>query len=140
MRIEHDLIIHADIERVWALTVDVESWPSVTPTMTTVERLDHGAFGVGSRARIVQPRQRPRVWTVERLDAPHVFVWSARLGPLTMTGGHELAATPDGTLNRLTLDVTGPGSGLFGRLAGRQLLAAIRTENEGFRRVAEQSG
>ena len=137
MRIEHELTIPAPIEDVWALTIDVESWPSLTPTMTSVERLDHGQFGVGSRARIVQPKQRPRVWTVTRFDAPHRFEWEAKVGPITMTGGHELTAVGEReTRNRLTLDVAGFGSALLGRVAGRQLAAAIATENEGFRTAA----
>lgn len=133
MRIQDEIHIDAPIARVWALTLDVESWPDATPTMTSVERLDEGELRVGSRARIVQPRQRPRVWTVDVLDAPRRFRWSARMGSVTMTGGHELSEVDGGTHNVLTLELTGFGSGLLGRLAGRQLAAALRAENEGFR-------
>lgn len=138
MRIEHELTIPAPIDEVWEMTIDVESWPTMTPTMTSVRRLDDGPFGVGSQARIEQPKQRPRIWTVTRFEAPHRFEWQATLGTVTMTGGHELTSLDDdpagaATRNRLTLDLTGFGSGLLARLAGRQLAAAIATENEGFR-------
>lgn len=137
MRIEHELIIDADIETVWSLTVDVERWPELTPTMTSVERLDPGPFGLGSRARIVQPKQRPRVWTVTRFEAHRCFEWQAKLGTVTMTGGHLLEEVEHGaTRNRLSLELTGVGSRLLGMVAGRQLAAAIATENDGFARAA----
>jgi uncharacterized membrane protein len=136
MLIEDELHIEADIARVWALTVDVESLPAITPTMTSVVRLDEGPFGVGSQARIVQPRQGSRIWTVTRFEAPHEFEWEARLGPLVMTGGHHLTEVEGGTLNRLTIEIGGPASGVVGRLFRKQVAAAIHTENEGFRRAA----
>ena len=137
MTIKDEIPIRAGADVVWSLTEDVEGWPQLTPTMTSVERLDRGPLRVGSQARIVQPRQRPRVWTVTRLEAPRRFEWQAKLGPVTMTGGHLVEATEDGTRNTLTLELSGPGSRLLGLVGGRQLAAAIRTENEGFRRAAE---
>lgn len=133
MQIEYELVIPADVDTVWAMTVDVERWPSLTPTMTSVERLGTEAFGVGSRARIVQPGQRPRVWTVTRFEPGRHFEWSAKMGTVTMIGGHHLEPAEGGTRNRLTLQLTGFGSRLLGAVAGKQLLAAITTENEGFR-------
>lgn len=137
MHLQHELLIDAPVDRVWALTLDVERWPEATPTMTEVTRLDDGAFGVGSQARIKQPAQSARVWTVTRLDEPSHFEWETTLGPLRLRGGHHLTAEGDGCRNLLTLDVEGFGSGLFGLVAGRSLRTAIATENEGFKRVAE---
>ncbi|MCB1003349.1 MAG: SRPBCC family protein [Acidimicrobiales bacterium] len=136
MRFEHDLLIPAPVDVVWGLTVDVESWPAATPTITSVVRLDDGPLGVGSRARLRQPRQPERVWTVTRCEAPRCFEWETTLGPLRLRGGHHLSAEAGGCRNRLTLDVEGWGSGVFGRLLGRSLAGAIATENEGFAAVA----
>ena len=137
MHLRHELLIDAPLTTVWALTLDVERWPEATPTMTEVTRLDDGPFQAGSRARIKQPAQSARVWTVTRLDEPTVFEWETTLGPLRLRGGHHLSAEGDGCRNVLTLDVEGFGSGLFGLVAGRSLRTAIATENEGFKRVAE---
>ena len=44
MRIEHTIEIDAPVKRVWELTLDVESWPQLSPTFTSVERLDAGSI------------------------------------------------------------------------------------------------
>jgi len=137
MKIVDQLLIDAPVERVWALTEDVERWPTLTPTIRSVERLETGPFGLGSTARIVQPRQRPAVWTVTRFDRPTRFEWRTTVFGITMTGGHELEDLGESCRNTLTLDVSGRGSGLFMRLFGRVMRAAIATENRGFKQHAE---
>jgi uncharacterized membrane protein len=47
--------IEAPPELVWAVMRDIESWPTWTPTVTSIRRLDSGRFGVGSRARVRPP-------------------------------------------------------------------------------------
>ena len=135
--VENEILIHAGVDRVWALTIDVERWPELTPTMTEVTRLDDGPFGVGSQARVKQPGQRATVWTVTAFVPGEEFVWSTKVGPITMTGGHHLTDVDGDCRNRLTLELTGFGSGLVERLVGRRILDSITTENEGFRTAAE---
>ncbi len=138
MDITSEIEIDAPVERVWELTLDLESWPDMTPTMTSVERLDDGPVRVGSRARVVQPRQRPTVWTVTHLDPNERFVWTTKLATLTMTASHELVALGDGRCrNTLRVDLSGVGSGIARRLLGSTMRRAITTENEGFRAAAE---
>ena len=132
-----ELLIEAEVERVWALTLDVERWPELTPTITRVERLDDGPMTVGSQARITQPGQRPAVWTVSRLDPGVAFEWWTKVGPVTMTGGHHLRPDDSGCVNLLTLDITGRGSRVVGRLVGRRIGTAIERENRGFKDAAE---
>jgi uncharacterized membrane protein len=139
MRIEHTTDIKAPVDRVWALTEDIESWPAVTPTMTSVTRLDHGDLQVASSARVKQPGQRERVWTVTELEPGRRFAWQTKVMKATMKGTHELIPTADGVTNHLSVDLTGPGSKLIGRLTRRQIAKAIAAENAGFKRVAEQS-
>ncbi|MHB1139227.1 MAG: SRPBCC family protein [Microthrixaceae bacterium] len=140
MAIESALVIDAPVERVWELTLDIESWPELTPTMTSVERLDDGALRVGSTARVVQPRQRPTVWTVTALEPRSRFVWSTKLATLTMTASHEVEEVgPDRCRNTLRVELDGFGAGLARRLLGSTMRRAITTENEGFRSAAERS-
>jgi len=139
VRVRHELEIRAPLERVWELTVDVESWPDVTPTVTAVERLDAGPLCVGSRTRLEQPGQPPRVWTVTALEPRRRFAWSTRLLGTTMTGAHELEPTQAGTRNALSVELTGRGSGLLGLLLRLPIARAIARENEGFRAAAEST-
>jgi uncharacterized membrane protein len=141
--ITDELRIEAPVERVWSLTTDVEGWPATTPTITSVERLDEGAIGVGSTARVTQPYQRPAVWTVTRFEPDRLFEWQTKVGTVTLTGRHELTpvggtdGTPEATVNRLTLAMSGVGHRLARVLVGRSIAKAIATENQGFKRAAE---
>lgn len=137
MRWEDTVTIDAPAEVVWDLTLDVTSWPRITPTMTSVERLDAGPIHVGSSARVKQPRQTAAVWTVTRLEQGHEFTWQTRRMGLTMTGSHVVEPVGDHCRNTLSIDVEGPGSVLFGWLLGRTVASAIATENASFRAKAQ---
>jgi len=139
VRIQHALEIEAPLERLWALTIQVEGWPGFTPTVTSVERLDDGPLRVGSRVRLKQPGQPSRVWTVTALEPRRHFAWSTRLPGVTMTGVHELAPTDRGTRNVLRVELTGWAASLLGLLARIPIARALARENEGFRRAAESS-
>jgi uncharacterized membrane protein len=136
MRFENTVVIDAPVDTVWDMTIDVARWPSITPTMTQVQRLDDGPMRVGSQARIKQPGQTEAVWTVTRLTDGREFTWQTKRLGLTMTGSHHLEPVGTGTRNTLTLDVEGRGSAVFGRLFGRVMRNAIATENAGFRAAA----
>lgn len=105
--------INASQDRVWTALTDVEHWPEWTSSMTSVTRLDSGAFDVGSRARIKQPKLGTMTWTVTELSPGHSFVWEAKRPGATLVGGHYLNSERGGTM-RLTL--TANQKGLVGRL------------------------
>ena len=131
--------IAAPIERVWALTEDIEKWPAITPTMTSIVRLDSGPLKVGSTARVKQPRQRARVWTVTRFDPNDTFAWRSRILFMAVVGSHSMASKGDGsTANTLTLEMSGVMSRLMGRILTSTLRQALATENAGFKQHAEQ--
>lgn len=137
MDIKDTLEIAAPVDEVWALTADIESWPATTPTITSLERLDEGPLGVGSKARIKQPGMRPAVWTVTAFEPNRRFAWETKLATVTLRGTHELASTDAGCRNTLSIELAGLGSGLLAALAGSRLRKAITTENLGFKRAAE---
>lgn len=139
MQIEHGIEIEAPIGVVWELTEDVEAWPTISPTMTEITLLDPPPLAVGSRARVKQPGQRARVWTVSELEVGRRFAWSSSLLGTTMTGIHQLDGDDRATTNTLIIDIAGPLAPLLGRLLRRPILAAITAENEGFKAAAERS-
>ena len=136
MQITDELLIEAPIETVWNLTADIDALPSITPTVTSVERLDSGPLTVGSRARLKQPGQRAAVWTVTRLEPNTHFEWATSMLGIRMVGGHHLEAVDGGTRNTLTVELTGFGSGVVGKLVGSRIAEAIATENRGFAAAA----
>jgi uncharacterized membrane protein len=138
MLIKDTIVIDAPVARVWDMTMDIGTWPSISPTMQRVERLDEGELRIGSSARIKQPGQPAAVWTVTRLEPMRAFVWYARRPGVTMTGGHLLEDLGGGRCRyTLTLEVTGPMSGPTGLLFGGVMRKALATENAGFKRAAE---
>jgi uncharacterized membrane protein len=137
--IEHELVIAASPDRVWALTVDVERWPELTPTMISVERLDSGPIALGSQARVRQPRQRPAVWTVTALESGRVFRWETTVGTVRMAGAHEITPIDGGCRNQLSVHLSGFGARALQALLGRAIATAIATENAGFKRAAEEA-
>ncbi|MEO1063132.1 MAG: SRPBCC family protein [Actinomycetota bacterium] len=126
-------------ELLWALTTDVEALPSITPTMSEVERLDEGPLAVGSRVRIEQPGMRSNVWTVRRLDEPHLLEWDTKVGTVVITARHLITATDGGATNRLEVELSGFGSGLVGRLLGGRLNEGLAQENAGFAAAVARS-
>ena len=138
MRIEHRIEIAAPVDRVWELTLDVEAWPDITPTVTRVEWLSAPPVGVGSAARIKQPGQRAKTWTVTACEPGRRFAWATRSPGLAMTGTHTLAACDAGTENTLAIDLQGPLAPIFGTLFRGLIRKALVAENEGFKRAAER--
>ena len=139
MILTNTIEIAAPIERVWSLTEDIEQWPTITPTMTTIVRLDNGPLRVGSTARVKQPRQRARVWTVTRFDPNETFAWQSRILGMPVVGSHSMASRGDGsTTNTLTLEMSGVMARLLGRILASTLRQALATENAGFKQHAER--
>jgi hypothetical protein len=137
MQWENSVTIEAPAGVVWALQVDVERWPSLTPTMVRVERLEPGPLRLGSTARVKQPGQSAAVWTVTHFVDGREFAWQTKRLGMTMEGRHVVEELgPDKCRSSLTLKVSGFGSRLFGTLIGAAITRAIRIENEGFRKAA----
>lgn len=136
MRIEHTATITAPVERVWELTTDVEAWPRLMPTVTSVQRVTPGPLQPGSEVTIKQPGQRAKRWTVARVERPHRFVWSTRGFGTTMTAIHELQPAPDGTANTLAIELDGALAPVVGRLLGRSIRSVLETENRSFQAAA----
>ena len=88
MIIQDRALIHAPVDVVWDVTVDVAGLPDATPTITKVEPLDALPLAVGGRARLTQPGLSTRVWTVTEVDPGRVFAWTTKVVGVRMTGRH----------------------------------------------------
>ena len=108
MRLTHETDVLAPPDRVWSLTEDLAGWPRITPTLTSVERLDDGPRGRAAGPAWLQPRQRPAIWRVRSVEPPRAFVWEATTAG-ALVAGHHLTEVDGGTRNLLVLDVLGAG-------------------------------
>ena len=136
MRIETTTEIAAPVSRVWEVTMDVESYPEHTDSMTSVELLDRGPVAVGTKAKIKQPGQPAKVWTVAIVEPESRFAWSTKMMGLTMTGWHLLESSGTGTRNTLAIEITGAMAKILGPLLRSPINKAITAENEGIKAAA----
>ncbi len=106
--------------------------------MTSATRLDSGALGVGSQARIKQPKLGTMTWTVTELTPGHSFAWEAKRPGLTLVAGHYLSSGSNGTMSlTLTVEQKGPVGRLFEPLTKKSAKRYVQLEAEGHKRRAE---
>jgi uncharacterized membrane protein len=104
--------IKAPPQRVWAVLSDIEGWPEWTSSVKSVERLDSGPLVVGTRARLRQPKLRPAIWRITKVERGSHFTWVTRSLGLRVTAHHVIEPLKKGSASRVTLSVE--FSGLFG--------------------------
>ncbi len=138
MDYEATIDIAADPDRVWSTWIDVERWPEWTQSVVTARLLDDGEFGVGSRARLKQPKLPAAVWQVTEAEPGRSFVWVTRSGGLTMVASHVAEPAAGGVTAQLTFEITGPMSGLVGRLLGRRIRTYLQMEADGVKARSEE--
>jgi uncharacterized membrane protein len=129
--------ISAPIAAVWPVMADVERWHEWTASISSIRILDQRPLGIGSRARIRQPKLPPAEWTVTELEPERGFTWISRGPGLLVTGRHYIESRGNGS--RVTLSIQ--YEGLLGRLVGwvtRELnLLYIGLEAAGLKRRCE---
>lgn len=137
--IEHTLTIEAPPQAVWDTLLAVEHWPSWTPTMKRVERIDSGVFGVGSRARIwLTGVPASSVWEVTSLVPQRSFSWRTRTMGVTNIADHEIAPAGAGTRLTLRITMSGPATLVLAPMLGRVARRNLPLEAEGLKRWCER--
>jgi len=138
IHIERTVSINAPPERVWSVMTDVERWPEWTESMKSVERLENGEFGVGSKARLrIRRSPNANVWTVTELTPNRSFTWETNSGGVKGIATHIIE--PDGNGSKVTLIVglSGIVATLFGPMIGGQSRKNVEMEAEGLKRRSE---
>ena len=130
--------IDAPPERVFAVLCDVERWPEWTSSMTSVQRLDRGAFGVGAKARIVQPKLLPATWQVTELQQDRSFTWVASSPGVQIKAGHFVEAEGAGSRGSLSIEFGGFLGSIVGRLYRGLIDQYLHTEAQGLKRRSEE--
>lgn len=132
MKIERELIIDAPADVVWSVMSDVERWPEMTASMTSVRLLD-GELRLGARAEVVQPKLPKSIWTVTRLDEGRRFDWTAKSPGATTVGIHGVEPVASGTRAYIGVEQTGPLAPLFELMLRKLTEAYLDLEIAGFR-------
>jgi uncharacterized protein YndB with AHSA1/START domain len=137
MLIENQIEIHASPDRVWQVTVDVESWPEWAPAMERIRREDTGDFKVGSTALIKQKQMPETRWTVTALEPGRRFSWTGRALGLDMTAMHQITPGDNSVTSLLQIRMTGWVATLFGPILGPLVQQSLKEENQGLKRYCE---
>jgi uncharacterized membrane protein len=131
--------IGAPPEKVFGVLCDVERWPEWTPTMTSVQRLDNGPFGVGSRAQVRQPGLLPAVWKVTDLEDGCNFTWVARAPGLHMKAGHDVERRSAGSRVELSFQLSGLLAPVASLLFGALIEKYVTTESQKLKQRCESA-
>jgi len=134
---EHSVHIDAPPRAVWAVLMDVARWPTWTPTMRRVERLEGGPLGAGSRVRISLRSLPPAVWRVTRFDDGRSFTWETETGARA-AAAHAIAPDGGGTKLTLTASTRGLLALLLTPLTVLLTRGNVRREAQGLKRHCEQ--
>lgn len=137
MLITHRTYIACPVQRVWAATIDIDSWPDWAPTVQTARRLDKLRFGLGSQASIKQPMQSRTIWTVTEFKDGHSFAWESAGKAFRMLATHHVASSGDGTVCTLEVKLIGPFAMMCAVFFAPMVWLALMQENRGLKRWCE---
>ena len=140
MQFERAVQIDAPAENVWSVLVDVANWPSWNQSVREVELLDGSEVSMGSRFKVSQPRMRPLLWKVTKLEPGRSFSWSASEPGIIIDGDHEIAADrPDGVTVTLRVVQRGPMTWLVDLLTGPRSRRYVQMEADGLKQRCEEA-
>ncbi|MDA0339875.1 MAG: SRPBCC family protein [Proteobacteria bacterium] len=133
MKVQHTIDVDALPDLVWAVTVDVNQWPTWTPTVERAERMDEGPLQLGSSSRM-----SAAVWKVIDFADGESFTWETRLRGTRMIASHLVKMSGTGTENTLTLEVKGFIGFLLAPFIARRARQTIETENRSLKHFCER--
>jgi uncharacterized protein YndB with AHSA1/START domain len=134
---EATIDINASPARVWTVMSDIERWHQWTPSITSITRLDRGAIGVGSKARVKQPKLAPANFEITRWIPERGFDWVTKNAAVTAIGRHSIEPTATGAHVTLGVTFSGPLAAVIAWLYGGLTERYVRMEAEGLKRRSE---
>jgi hypothetical protein len=129
--------INAPAARVYDVMIDIDRWHEWTPSITSIRRLDGGAFEIGQRVLIRQPKLPPAMWTLSKIEPGHRFEWVNKAPGLKVTGHHSVEPTATGSRATLGLSYEGIFGGLLARITRSITNRYIAMEAAGLKARAE---
>ncbi len=138
MRFEEVVQLQAPPAEVWAVMSNVAGWPQWNDSVTAVEVLRPGPVGLGTQARVKQPRLPAVTWEVTDWRPATSFTWEVKRVPVPTMGRHAIAPSADGSSTvTLVLKQKGPLAPLLGALTRGMTERYIALEAQGLKRRCE---
>ena len=138
MRIEHQILIGAAVDKVWRTIENVAAWPDWTPTVSSAQALTEGPFGVGSRFALKQPLQPRAIWEVTACTPHESFAWEQIEPRKLFRATHQLDAVELQTRSTLVLEVLAPVGRVKRAVIRLAASRALRRENAGLKAFCER--
>ncbi len=132
--------IAAAPHRVWAVMCDVERWPEWTESVTSIRRLTSGAFAVGSRVLIRQPKFPPAMWVVTDIQPNRSFTWKSGAPGIYVFAHHSIEPIRSGSRVTLSLRYNGILGGILGRMTAAITNRYLAMEAAGLKQRSEGVG
>ena len=137
MAFESSIVIHAPVEKVFAIYTNVSGWPDWDPDVES-SQLD-GTFAPGTRGSL-KPKQGPntKVQLIE-VTQNQSFTVECKLPLCKMHFIHELKPVDQSTEVTNKLIFTGLLSPIFSRVMGKEINATLPASLAGLKTYAENS-
>ncbi len=135
---ERSIDIAATPDAVWSVLGDVEKWPQWTPSILEVERLEQGAFAIGSTARVKAKGFPEAPLTVTELTPGRSLTWEGRSAGLRTIMSHVIEPVSGGARVTLAVIPQGPVAKLVGWYMARAAKPNVDTEAESLKRRVEE--
>lgn len=132
--------IDAAAGTVWGVFADVEHWPEMTESVTSLVALDGPGIEVGKRFEIKQPRMPKLVWEVTAVEPGVSWTWRQKSPGGTTFATHEVIPQGDArTVVKQHIDQRGPVGVLVGALMLRTTKRYLDLEGKGLKARSEES-
>ena len=132
--------IDAAATTVWDVFVEVEQWPEMTESVTSLVALDGPGIEVGKRFEIKQPRMPKLVWEVTAVEPGVSWTWRQKSPGGTTYATHEVIPQRDArTLVKQRIDQRGVIGVAVGVLMLRMTKRYLDLEGQGLKARSEES-
>lgn len=131
--------IDSSAETIWKTLIDVENWPNITPSITSITPLDGSPIATGNRYRVVQPKLRPTTYVVTHLEPCRNFTWEASSFGYKIMAEHLIRESATTCELVIRLSFHGLLAPIIGLIAGATTKEYIELESEGFKKSVNRS-
>ncbi len=138
-RLTKEMLIHADIEKVYRIWTDIEKWSLWTKSIKQISYLKNNGFQVGGRAKVIQPKLSPTVWKIIEIKVHKSFTWETNILGVTIIGEHILDSSSKGTNAKSILTYNGFLANVLCAISRKLTIQYMTLEMEGLKNECEKS-